>query len=386
MKDQARLRSELRPHGVVSAACHSCFLLEACGGIQPERSLLNCFDLNCCGQGGECGRVCAYNPDFMRRLEEVGGLRFDDLRPVVQRRAELPRYVPVIDHRLGRHDVLHYPAVALNTYRVIRVKGNKYRTLSESPEHIRAAFGIAKDTRIILRGTARDPFLERYWQYGERDDAAGQLAALGVTLTIAPNFSHVLNVPRTEHLYNRKRQLRCIEEMVEAGLNVAPYLSAVVPGDWDFWREYLGDNGTISYVAKEFQTGDRSPTQGRKSIDALASLQNSLGRKLHPLIIGGAQFVEYVAARFEAFTLIDSAPFVKTNRRRRFAISPGKHPWRESWTLIGQGLDHILDDNVSRYASWIEQRISFERSRIANSREGGSSSSSRSGLTTARAV
>src|SRR5205823_4211256 len=108
----------------------------------------------------------------------------------------------------------------------------------------------------------------------------------------------------------------------------------------------------------------------------------TLGRKLHLLLIGGSQFIEYVAARFEAFTLIDSEPFARTNRRRRFDISVGKRPWRESWTLIGQGLDHLLDDNVSQYASWIGQRFSFERNRIAHPKEGVFPSLARDGFTT----
>lgn len=325
---------------------------------------MNCFDLSCCGGEAGCKRICPHNhPDFMRRLEEVGGLRFDDLKSLAQRPAELPQYVPVIDHKKGRHGTLDYPAAALSTYRVVRLKGRRYRALADNPRDLRAAFGIAEDARVILRGTARDPSLERYWQYGDRDDAARQLAALGVSLIIAPNFSHVLNVPRSEHLYNRRRQLLCIESMVESGLNVAPHLSAVARGDWDFWRGYLSDNEAVMYVAKEFQTGNKNRTQGRRSIESLADLQQDIGRKLHPIVIGGAQFVEYVAARFETFTLLDSVPFAKTTRRRLFDLAAGKSPWRETWTLLGQGLERNLDHNVRRYAPWIEQRASFERSR-----------------------
>lgn len=364
MHDLAKLRDELRPHGVVSAACRTCFLLRACGGIQPSRALLNCFDLNCCGGKTDCKRICPYNnPDFMRRLEEVGGLKFDDLKPLTQRSTELPQYVPVIDHKSDRYDSLNYPAVALSTYRVVRLRGKRYRALTDNPKELRAAFGVAEDAQVILRGTARDPLLERYWQYGDRDNVAGQLAAIGVSLIVAPNFSHVLNVPRPEHLYNRRRQLLCIESMVESGLNVAPHLSAVTPGDWAFWRSYLSDNATVLYVAKEFQTGNKNRRQGHLSIESLSDLQQDIGRKLHPIVIGGAQFVEYIAARFATFTLIDSAPFAKATRRRLFDPAAGKSPWRETWSLIGQGIDHILDHNVHRYAPWIEQRASFERSR-----------------------
>jgi Domain of unknown function (DUF4417) len=360
MNDNATLRSELRGHGIVSASCHGCSLFDVCGGIQPERALLNCFDLACCGTG-ECDRVCPYKPaDFVQRLREVRGLRFNDLKPVSQSPIQLPRYVPVVYHRYRRHDVFDYPMVALDTYRVIRLKRQKYQTVASNPLDLRSSFGLAPGVQVILRGTARDPFLERYWQYSQRDDAARQLAALGISLVIPPNFSHFLRVPRTDNLFNRKRQLICIEEMHEAGLTVAPHLSAVTHGDWDFWLQYLRDNPSIRYVSKEFQTGNKNSTQGRLAINAIASLQDALGRLLHPVIIGGSQFAEFAAARFRAFTLIDAVPFAKTAHRRRFDLAAGKRPWRETWTLIDQGLDYNLKANVSDYAAWIETRCSMQ--------------------------
>jgi hypothetical protein len=362
MNDYAKLRSELRGHGVVSASCPGCGLFDVCGGIQPERAILNCFDIACCGTG-QCDRVCPYKQaDFVERLREVRGLRFNDLKPVSQTPIELPRYVPVVFHRYRRHGVLDYPTVALDTYRVIRLNRQKYQTITANPPELRSAFGLAPGVHVILRGTARDPSLERYWQYSQRDEAARQIAALGISLVIPPNFSHFLRVPRTDNLFNRKRQLICVEEMHEAGLMVAPHLSAVTHGDWDFWLQYLRDNSSIRYVSKEFQTGNKNRTQGRLAINAIAALQDSLGRLLHPLIIGGTQFAEFVAARFQTFTLIDAHPFVNTCRRRRFDLGAGKRPWRETWTLIDQGLDHNLKANVTDYAAWIERRCSIQKS------------------------
>lgn len=361
MPELAKLRDEWRPHGVVSAACRPCYLLDACGGIQPERALLNCFDLACCGTG-QCDRVCPYKKaDYAERLAEVGGIRFDDLKPVSQTQVSLPQYVPVVYHRSKRHGLFDFAAVALDAYRVIRLKRGKYRTVASNPGDLRKAFGVAPDVPVILRGTAKDPFLERYWQYGARDEAAKQLAALGITLVVPPNFSHFLRVPRTDNLFNRKRQLICIEELSDAGLVVAPHLSAVTPGDWDFWQRYLADNSSIRYVAKEFQTGNKNKTQGRRAIEAIAHLQDALGRSLHPVIIGGSQYVEDLSTRFQAFTLLDAEPFAKTCHRRRFDLGAGKRPWRESFTLVDQGLDQNLDANVAGYAEWLSKRCAYRR-------------------------
>ena len=94
--------------------------------------------------------------------------------------------------------------------------------------------------------------------------------------------------------------------------------------------------------------GTRTGRKANLAINAIASLQDALGRSLHPVIIGGSQFVEYAATRFRDFTLIDAEPFVKTCHRRRFDLAAGKRPWRETWTLIDQGLDHNLQANICR--------------------------------------
>lgn len=54
--------------------------------------------------------------------------------------------------------------------------------------------------------TAKDLPLERYWADRRCDQAPEQLDRLGVTLAIGPNFSHFLEVPRTDNLFNRERR------------------------------------------------------------------------------------------------------------------------------------------------------------------------------------
>jgi hypothetical protein len=316
LNKKARQRDELRPHGVIPPSCRGCIFFEECGGIEPERALLDCFAHSCCGVG-KCDHVCPFHPDFQDQLCEVHGLRFDDLVRLEQRAQEVPFYVPVIDHKSLRFHTLNCPMVALDTYRVFRMVAGKYRAVAANAVDLRRMFGLDPSNRIIPRGTAQDRFLEWYWANRRGDRAPDQMAQLGIALVIGPNFSHFLDVPRTDNLFNRKRQLICLEEMAAAGLDAVPHLSAVAPGDWAFWRVYLRERETITYVAKEFQTGNKNKTQGRRAIDRLARLQDELGRALHPLVIGGGQFVEYVAARFPQFTLIDSEPFSRATRRRR---------------------------------------------------------------------
>src|SRR5436305_1475916 len=75
-----------------------------------------------------------------------------------------------------------------------------------------------------------------------------------------------------------------------------------------------------SYVVKEFRTGKVNPGRGRRAIEDLKQLQQDLGRDIHPIVVGGAQFIEQVAVAFKNFTLIDSTPAMKALKRRRLAL------------------------------------------------------------------
>lgn len=359
MTNKARLRLELRPHGNVPSGCPQCIHFEDCGGIQPEKALFDCFDQYCLPEcdRSQCDKVCPYNPKFGSFLAEIDGLRFDNLPPLMQTAVDLPWYIPVVHHASRRQTPLAYPVVALDTYKIFRLeKEDRYAPLVSSAEELRRAFCLAPDTRIVLRGTAKDPLLERYWSYRRREGIAHQMSKLGVSLVIGPNYSHFLGVPRTDNLFNRKRQLICLGEISAAGVLPVPHLSAAHPGDWNFWRTYLGQNETITHVAVEFQTGNKNRTEGRKVIDQMALIQDAVGRMLHPLAIGGGQFVEYLAGRFERFSLIDSKPFMNAVNRQAFDPTAGKCPWRQCPTQNGQAIDHLLTQNLVGYAGWIEER------------------------------
>ena len=176
-------------------------------------------------------------------------MRFGNLPTITQPPIQLPLYVPMIHHKYKRSTRLQWPIVAIETYQVFRLVKGEYRAIAESPEELRKVFALHPKTQIVLRGTAEDSALERYWSYRRRDKAPAQLARLGILLAIGPNFSHFLDVPRTDNLFNRKRQLICLAEMQDAGLTVAPHLSACMPGDWAYWNRFFLSNSTICTAA-----------------------------------------------------------------------------------------------------------------------------------------
>ncbi len=365
MHRDAKRRAELRPQGIPNVPCKTCKFFRVCGGVQTSRPLLDCFDESCCRKP-DCDKVCPNNSNFLPLLRDVGGtLDAGEPQPLHQAAIALPRYLPVIDHPYRRREPLNWPFVAIDTYKIFKLKKGRYQAIAEDAEELRAAFRLSRDTRIVLRGVADEPPLEEYWAYHKTDRPAEQLARLGISLAVGPNFSVFLGVPRTDNVFNRKRQLICLTDLAEAGIGVVPHLSAVTPSDWKFWTNFLSTHNNICYVAKEFETGNRSPKEGRKAIRDLASLQHSLGRPLHPLLIGATQFAELAAKHFERFTLIDSTPFMKAVHRQGFDLDAHPGPWVRSPTTVGQPIDQLLADNITRYSSHVEGRVSASRSDYA---------------------
>jgi len=363
----AALRESMRPHGRVAADCVNCLHLADCGGIEPDLNLFNpnCVQAYCCNPSGdkaiaaECDDVCPNNPKYLALLREVGGnLWFDGLPTISQSAVELPRFVPVVYRRYVRKVMVKWPVVALDTYQVVRLDNDKMGTVGDCPASLRQEFGLSPDTAVILRGVADDHPLERYWSYRRRDGIPQQLARLGVRLAVGPNFSHFLNVPRHDNLFNRKRQLLCLAEFAEAGLNPVPHLNAAQPGDWRYWGKFLGENPSITVVAVEFETGNRSGGEGQRVVAELARLQQVAGRPLHPLVIGGTQFLERIATEFRAACFVDSTPFMKTVYRRSFVSLGlnGKRRWRKSATSPGESLDTLLAHNLRSYSDWLDWR------------------------------
>jgi len=360
MTDNTAELKLMRPPGPVAATCKNCPIFDRCGGIQNGRPLMNCFDQFCCGDGS-CDNVCLHHPKFEERLIEIGGLRFDNLSPLKQTALHLPKYVPMIHHPYRRSKPLATPFVALDTYDLFRLKNGSYRTLADSPNAIRQHFRVAADSTVVLRGTAEDAELELYWSYRNVSRTAEQIASLGISLAIGPNFSTFLDVPRTDALYNRKRQLLCLGELSDAGVSVAPHLSATMPSDWSFWRDYLRDNSSLQHVALNCQTGYKNPTEGRKAIERIKAIQESIGRSLSLILIGGGQYAPRLAGSFDRYTVIDSSAFFKTVYRRRLTQpSDDRRSCDDTWTLERQPVDELLSHNVKAQLEWHES-LSFSQ-------------------------
>ncbi|MGL4423844.1 MAG: hypothetical protein ACRCZF_24530 [Gemmataceae bacterium] len=337
--------------------------------MDPDGTLLqelSCFDRFCC-EKPECEMVCPKNTFWRDDMRELGGLRFEGLHRLDQADVTLPTYVPVIDHHYRLREVIEWPVVALKLSSIFRLKGTRYEPVAEDAASLRTYFKLSPSTRIVIRGIDDDPPLERYWQNRVSAHACEWMSRMSVDLVIGPNFSHPADAVRTETHANRMRQLICLAEMSAAGLTTVPHLNAVDSTDWRFWEKYLREQPGIRVVAKEFQTGDKDTEEGRLVIDRIAAIQVAVGRPLHLIAVGAAQFAGYVAARFPKFTILDSTPFMKTVAgHREFVVENGEPRWKERFFDPEDAIDSLFSHNLASYSAWLQNAAHLGRgNRIA---------------------
>jgi hypothetical protein len=85
-------------------------------------------------------------------------------------------------------------------------------------------------------------------------------------------------------------------------------------------------------------------------------LQDRLGRELHPIIVGGAQFTELLAHHFHRFTILDSRALIGAFNRHRFVFDGDRGRLFPERFLPGFGVDDLADENVKQYCRWIDRR------------------------------
>ncbi len=334
---------------IVSAGCFTCPLLKQCGGYTRVGGGWSCMD-RCASCDSSCDLVCLKKPsDFARALLEVGGFEHRAIAALNQPRPELPRYVPVLQHGLDREAPLEWAALPIRA--VMRFRRGRYVPLASSAEELRSRLGISQATKLLLLGTGRDRPIESYWRWRRLHGAPNALAELGFAGAIAPNYSLFLDDPRPQHMFNRKRSLLCASEWSDAGMGVVPYLQAVAPADWLYWETFLREHEEVTHVAKEFQTGLAKPERGEDAINALAGIQDRLGRRLHLVAVGAARFRALLPQRFDSWTLLDSVPFMKAVKRR-VAVRVGEK--RVRWQrAIGEDVTDLLMQNCGQYRYWL---------------------------------
>jgi hypothetical protein len=228
-----------------------------------------------------------------------------------------------------------------------------YLPIATSAKTLRDTFRLRPDAQVIVSSVAPDETIEDFWSYRDVTHVIPRLAELGIAAMTTPNFSFATNVPRTHTLYARKRSVIVAEELSAAGIPTILHVNAENEADWGFWGDVLASFPTIRHVVKECQTGNRKHQHGLWALDQIDRMQDRLGRNLHPIIVGGAQYVPTLAQRFGAYTIMDSHPFMTAAHRQELI------PWGDQLRKNrrrASTIDELLERNERRYVAMLDRR------------------------------
>jgi hypothetical protein len=284
---------------------------------------------------------------------EIGGFQPQQRRELPGVSETLPVYVPLLRHGYKRDAPLPLPVVGLNTFEVLDMKCVS-RDLSA--EALRHRFRVSSEARALLISVAQDRYVESFWEH--RTPAKLRvLRELGVVAVTTPNFSFFDDAPRLHSIRNFWRIVRSAEELADAGISPVVHVNALSREDWKQWAQLLRLNPGIRYVCKEFQTGLRDPQRAAEALAGLRGLQQSVGRALHPIVVGGRRLAREVASSFRTFTVADSVPFMATVNRKRISWTGTAVIEEDQPTEAGELLDELLQANVRAYTSLVNRCV-----------------------------
>lgn len=334
-------------------SCYRCAWHSICGGRPDgQQSVFGCFEP--CQTPGKCkGLACPCQGDrFLKLIGDVGGLDSRPWGPIHGPDLELPLYVPILRHGKKRERLFDRPVLGVSIRDLLpRRRAETYHPVVTSAGQLRDWYRVPQETRIIVSSVAPDQVIEDFWSFRNVTDVVAELAELDLAAMTTPNYSFFTNVPRTHTLFCRKRIVVVAEELSAAGIPAILHVNAETAADWDFWFDVLSGFPGIRHVAKEFQTGNRKLDFGLRALHELNRLQQRLGRRLHPIAIGGAQYAMHFARHFEAYTVMDSHPFMTATKRRELVFRNGRlSKVRRRAAMI----DDLLECNESRHAAMLE--------------------------------
>jgi hypothetical protein len=217
---------------------------------------------------------------------------------------------------------------------------------------------LSRDTGVLLSSIAPDQPLEDFWAQHQQRELLPQLAALDLLGMTTPNFSFMLDVPRTNALYNLTRIFRMAERITKAGIATILHLQASSMYDWARWAEVLKAQPDVRLVALEFQTGASRYAVGNAYYFGLVGLQQALGRPLHPLLFACGGRIRELDREFESFSVVDSTPFLKTLHRQLLVQLPNrKWIWRPQPSKPGEPLHALLASNIAKHRARMLQKV-----------------------------
>lgn len=349
------LRSNTSP---APSSCAQCAFLPECGGWDDERREEGCFQ-HCAGCfTSPCDHACPLNTVlFDRAFEETGGICVPPARlshPPAGRHI-WPVYFPEIYHGSGRTHVLRERWVAVPLEYVCTVGKSgidlKYETRTELCHRLK----LHASTNIVLTSVAPDHVIEGFWAHYRKKKLLERMAQWGLAGMTTPNFSFVIDGPRTNSLCNLSKIFRMIESIGDAGIPVIPHFQATTKSDWAKWKSICQSFPSARHFAMEFQTGLGNSEDGRARrklyLENFRELQEECGGRIHPIVLagGGREKMSALATLCQSYSVIDSIPFLKTQNRQMLVPAGARKKWRLVTTEAGEDLSQRLAQNIADY-------------------------------------
>ncbi len=331
----------------LALGCPSCIHFKDCGGLRVEESILDCLEL-CCGKPKDCTLVCRNKPAiFTAQMREIGGFSLDNIN-----RTPPPRYcinediVPLIYHGSSRAEALSHEVMALRLPDLINYRTGEMRFPTRSA--LCRAFRITESAVLILSGVNHDHRIEPWWALGEkRLPLIDQMKVMGIELVTAPNFSVVLDHPRTDDMHAMARIAIIFAEFQSRGIACALHPNARTDRDFERWGKFIRDRDEVQIIAYEFITGPGSKLRRDYHLSKLAMLSEVANRQLDIVVRGKPEVIPFLRRHFRQVIYLEAGAFMKTVYRQKAHRSGNQELlWFSAHTDPNTPLDPLFKHTV----------------------------------------
>lgn len=321
-------------------------------------SIWDCTDL-CCGKPEQCTNVCVTNPaQYVDQNREIIGFDLANIPRLAGNYNPLKHdVVPLIYHRTGRVRPVAGKIFALRLHDVVDFNRGEVRFPTR--ELLCDAFKIDGTAKIILSGVDHDERIEPWWTlHDRRMRVLHQLRGLGIDLVTAPNFSLLLDKPRTDDLHAMKRIAIVWSEFEQHGIACALHVNSRTLKDFERWNDFIKLRDEIGVIAYEFITGAGKKARRQFHIDGLCKIAQSSGRPLDIVVRGDPDVIAHLKRDFRNVIYIDTTAYMKTIKRQRAARSGNsKLDWTTSRTDLPGEVDEMLKHNLDEQTIFLRDRF-----------------------------
>ncbi|TRB05572.1 DUF4417 domain-containing protein [Agrobacterium tumefaciens] len=265
--------------------------------------------------------------------------------------------VPLIYHSTGRVRPVAGKVFALRLHDVVDFARGEVRFPTR--ELLCNAFKIDGSATIILSGVDHDERIEPWWTLQERRvRVLHQLRGLGIDLVTAPNFSLLLDKPRTDDLHAMKRIAIVWNEFEQHGIACALHVNSRTLKDFERWTDFIKQRDEIGIIAYEFITGAGKKARRQFHIEGLCNIAQNAGRPLDIVVRGDPDVITHLRRDFRNVIYIDTMAYMKTIKRQRAARSGNsKLDWTATRTVVLGDVDDMLEHNLSEQTLFLRDRF-----------------------------